>query len=77
MIHSRILMVSCSLTVHQKSVGSFSVTNELQRTKAEKSAAISQRKRIDQELDKLKKIIPEKVCLWPHSCVQVIDVMLI
>ncbi|BFZ21226.1 hypothetical protein BsWGS_24265 [Bradybaena similaris] len=44
-----------------KSLGRFSVTNELQRTKAEKSAAISQRKRIDQELEKLKKIIPEKM----------------
>ncbi|CAG5135353.1 unnamed protein product [Candidula unifasciata] len=44
-----------------KSLGSLSMTSELQRIKAERSAAIAKRKKIDQELEKLKKIIPDKM----------------
>ncbi|CAG5117872.1 unnamed protein product, partial [Candidula unifasciata] len=45
-----------------KTGGSLNITGELKNLKAERSATITKRKQTDFELEKLKKILPEKMC---------------
>ncbi|BFZ11121.1 hypothetical protein BsWGS_14160 [Bradybaena similaris] len=45
-----------------KSAGSLNIASELKNLKSERSATITKRKQTDVELERLKKIIPEKMC---------------